>query len=72
MVALASYWYAGPAIGPMPPVSSSGNSADSEYEYQTSGCVTGGSSVSPVLFGDSLTGFVAVERRPEICPVAKS
>jgi hypothetical protein len=55
----------------MPPVSSSGNSDDSVYEYQTSGWVTGGSSVAPVLFGDSLTGFAQSNASPD-SPVAKS
>ena len=55
----------------MPPVSSSGNSAESVYVYQTSGCVTGGSSVSPVLFGDSFTGLAQSNGAPEM-PVAKS
>ena len=41
----------------MPPVSSCGNSAEAAYEYQTSGCVTGGRLVAPVLCGDWLTGL---------------
>ena len=68
--------YAGPAIGEMPLPSafshSSGNSVSSGlYEYQTSGCATGGSTRCPVLSAESLTGRSQLNGSPDVS-VAKS
>ena len=66
-VALASNWYAGPAIGPMPPVPSSGNSADGAVaSTRRPAASPAAGRVAPVLFGDSLTGCAQSNAAPDV------